>query len=226
VHDRFGDGPITRGAVTGIAWLTNPIVATGPPLAFGALPRFAHSSNQSVGRKRPLCKDADRPEAESSQLQPQVHRLACMSTLKELAAAQRAVELGNYQHAIRRLWNVEAWARDDPRLAGGLHEVASELVQRTTTGEIHTQAEELKSLAEAHIARLEVSPPETPPFRVGMPVSTSNDVPGWQVTDYIGEVFGLVVRSRGAGAQIGANLKSVIGGELNTMTNLLRDTRK
>jgi hypothetical protein len=62
-------------------------------------------------------------------------------------------------------------------------------------------------------------------FRQGLPVSTSNDVPGWEVTEYIGEVFGLVVRSRGAFPAFGANLKSVVGGELKTMTNLLRDTR-
>jgi uncharacterized protein YbjQ (UPF0145 family) len=59
-----------------------------------------------------------------------------------------------------------------------------------------------------------------------MPVSTSNEIPGWEVTGYIGEIFGLVVRSRGAFPQIGANLKSVFGGELKTMTNLLRDTRE
>lgn len=64
------------------------------------------------------------------------------------------------------------------------------------------------------------------PYRVGMPVSTSNEIPGWEVTGYIGEIFGLVVRSRGAFPQIGANLKSVFGGELKTMTNLLRDTRE
>jgi uncharacterized protein YbjQ (UPF0145 family) len=43
---------------------------------------------------------------------------------------------------------------------------------------------------------------------------------------YVGEVFGLIVRSRGAFPQIGANLRSVFGGELGTMTNLLRDTRQ
>jgi len=63
-------------------------------------------------------------------------------------------------------------------------------------------------------------------LRSGMPVSTSNDLPGWEVTDYLGEVFGVVVRSRGAFPQIGANLRAIVGGELGTMTNLLRDTRQ
>jgi uncharacterized protein YbjQ (UPF0145 family) len=64
------------------------------------------------------------------------------------------------------------------------------------------------------------------PYRTGIPVSTSNEVPGWEITNYVGEVFGLVVRSRGAFPQIGANLKAVFGGELKTMTNLLRNTRQ
>lgn len=66
----------------------------------------------------------------------------------------------------------------------------------------------------------------TPRFRTGMPVSTSNEVPGWEITSYIGEVFGLVVRSRGAFPQLGAKLGSLVGGELTPMTNLLRDTRQ
>jgi uncharacterized protein YbjQ (UPF0145 family) len=84
--------------------------------------------------------------------------------------------------------------------------------------------------SEAGAARLQ--DPETyvprvrSPYRIGMPISTSNEIPGWEITGYIGEVFGLVVRSRGAFPQIGANLKSVFGGELHTMTNLLRDTRQ
>jgi len=56
----------------------------------------------------------------------------------------------------------------------------------------------------------------------GMPVPTSNDPPGWQITMYLGEVFGLVVRSRGAFPQLGAKLGSVLGGELGAMTDPLR----
>ena len=71
-----------------------------------------------------------------------------------------------------------------------------------------------------------VPAPPTPAFRVGIPVSTSNDVPGWEVIEYIGEVFGVFVRSRGALPQLAANLKATFGGELETMTNLLRSTRQ
>ena len=58
-----------------------------------------------------------------------------------------------------------------------------------------------------------------------MLISTMNDVPGYQVTEVIGEVFGLTVRARNLGAQIGAGLKSILGGELKGMTKQLIDSR-
>lgn len=56
-------------------------------------------------------------------------------------------------------------------------------------------------------------------------VVTTNDVPGYAVQQVIGEVFGLTVRSRHLGSQIGAGLKSMIGGELKGLTKTLVETR-
>ena len=56
-------------------------------------------------------------------------------------------------------------------------------------------------------------------------VSTMNDLPGYEVTEVLGEVFGLTVRSRNIGSQIGAQFKSIIGGELRGMTTALVDSR-
>ncbi|MGW1463350.1 YbjQ family protein [Streptomyces sp. NPDC002308] len=56
-------------------------------------------------------------------------------------------------------------------------------------------------------------------------VVTTNDVPGYEVKQVIGEVFGLTVRSRNIGSQLGAGLKSVIGGELKGLTKTLVQTR-
>jgi uncharacterized protein YbjQ (UPF0145 family) len=56
-------------------------------------------------------------------------------------------------------------------------------------------------------------------------VVTTNDVPGYRVREVIGEVFGLTVRSRHLGSQIGAGLKSMIGGELKGLTKTLVQTR-
>ncbi|CAM5456627.1 MULTISPECIES: YbjQ family protein [Actinomycetes] len=56
-------------------------------------------------------------------------------------------------------------------------------------------------------------------------VVTTNDVPGYKVDRVIGEVFGLTVRSRHIGSQIGAGLKSLVGGELKGLTKTLVETR-
>jgi len=56
-------------------------------------------------------------------------------------------------------------------------------------------------------------------------VVTTNDAPGYRVEKVIGEVFGLTVRSRHLGSQIGAGLKSFIGGELKGFTKTLVETR-
>lgn len=56
-------------------------------------------------------------------------------------------------------------------------------------------------------------------------VVTTNDVPGHRVDRIIGEVFGLTVRSRNIGSQIGAGLKSLAGGELRGLTKTLVASR-
>jgi uncharacterized protein YbjQ (UPF0145 family) len=56
-------------------------------------------------------------------------------------------------------------------------------------------------------------------------ITTANDLPGYEVVEVYGEVFGLTVRSRNAFSQIGAGLKSMIGGELKGMTKVLADSR-
>ena len=58
-----------------------------------------------------------------------------------------------------------------------------------------------------------------------MIISTMNDLPGYVIDDVLGEVFGLTVRSRHVGSQIGAGLKSIVGGELKGMTKMLSDGR-
>jgi len=59
-----------------------------------------------------------------------------------------------------------------------------------------------------------------------MLIATTNDLPGYVVEEVYGEVFGLTVRSRNIGSQIGAGLKSLVGGELKGMTKALADSRE
>jgi len=58
-----------------------------------------------------------------------------------------------------------------------------------------------------------------------MLISTMNDIPGYRVTEVIGECFGLTVRSRNAFSQLGAGFKSLAGGELKGMTKNLETSR-
>jgi uncharacterized protein YbjQ (UPF0145 family) len=59
-----------------------------------------------------------------------------------------------------------------------------------------------------------------------MIVTTMNDIPGYEVDEVFGEVMGLTVRSRNIGSQLGAGLKSILGGELKGMTKALTDSRQ
>ena len=59
-----------------------------------------------------------------------------------------------------------------------------------------------------------------------MLISTMNDLPGWEIDEVLGEVFGLTVRSRNVGSQIGASFKSLVGGELKGMTKMLAEGRE
>lgn len=59
-----------------------------------------------------------------------------------------------------------------------------------------------------------------------MIISTMNDLPGHDVEEVLGEVFGLTVRSRNLGSQIGASFKSMVGGELKGMTKMLAEGRE
>lgn len=59
-----------------------------------------------------------------------------------------------------------------------------------------------------------------------MLITTTNGLPGYEITEVLGEVFGLTVRSRNIGSQLGAGFKSLVGGELKGMTQNLVDSRE
>jgi uncharacterized protein YbjQ (UPF0145 family) len=59
-----------------------------------------------------------------------------------------------------------------------------------------------------------------------MIVATTPYVAGQRVAESKGQVYGLVVRSRGLGGNIAASLRSLVGGEIHEYTQLLEDTRR
>ena len=59
-----------------------------------------------------------------------------------------------------------------------------------------------------------------------MIVVTTEEVSGQRIVEMKGQVFGLVVRSRGLGGNIMAGLRSIGGGEITEYTELLEDARR
>ena len=57
-------------------------------------------------------------------------------------------------------------------------------------------------------------------------VTTTERPAGYDVKQALGQVFGVVVRSRGLGGNIMANLRALGGGEIIEYTRLVEDTRR
>jgi uncharacterized protein YbjQ (UPF0145 family) len=59
-----------------------------------------------------------------------------------------------------------------------------------------------------------------------MIVTTTENIPGRKVVETLGQVFGVVVRSRGIGGNIMASLRTIAGGEIKEYTALVEETRR
>jgi uncharacterized protein YbjQ (UPF0145 family) len=57
-------------------------------------------------------------------------------------------------------------------------------------------------------------------------VTTTERPAGYEVKQALGQVFGVVVRSRGLGGNVLASLRSLAGGEIVEYTRLVEDTRR
>ena len=59
-----------------------------------------------------------------------------------------------------------------------------------------------------------------------MLIVTTEEIAGYRIVEVKGQVFGLVVRSRGLGGNIMAGLRSLGGGEITEYTEMLEDARR
>jgi uncharacterized protein YbjQ (UPF0145 family) len=59
-----------------------------------------------------------------------------------------------------------------------------------------------------------------------MIVVTTEGIEGYRITKTIGQVYGVVVRSRGLGGNILAGLRTVVGGEIHEYTEMVEDSRR
>jgi uncharacterized protein YbjQ (UPF0145 family) len=59
-----------------------------------------------------------------------------------------------------------------------------------------------------------------------MLVTTGGSIPGKEITEVLGVVKGNTVRARNIGRDIGAGLKSIVGGEVKTYTDMTTNARE
>lgn len=59
----------------------------------------------------------------------------------------------------------------------------------------------------------------------GIPVTTSDFVPGYEIVEYKGLVWGTTVRARFVGHDILAALKTFVGGEITQYTKMINDAK-
>lgn len=59
-----------------------------------------------------------------------------------------------------------------------------------------------------------------------MIIATTESVAGHRVKETKGQVFGVVVRSRGIGGNFMASLRSIVGGEIPEYTQMLEEARR
>ncbi len=79
----------------------------------------------------------------------------------------------------------------------------------------------------AERAAEDAGPESQQPVRDSQPmlIVTTNDVPGYRITQVHGDVFGLIVRARNYFSNLGASFRTLAGGEVVGSTRLRTDSR-
>ena len=57
------------------------------------------------------------------------------------------------------------------------------------------------------------------------PIASSDHIPGYKIVEEKGFVYGLTVRARGIGGDIGAGLKWLLGGEIKQYVSMMEESR-
>jgi uncharacterized protein YbjQ (UPF0145 family) len=60
----------------------------------------------------------------------------------------------------------------------------------------------------------------------GMPMTTGVELPGYRVTENLGVIYGLVVRSMGFAGSVASSFKALRRGEVGQYTQLLEESRR
>ena len=88
-----------------------------------------------------------------------------------------------------------------------------------------TQAELADDIVGRHLVLGGISGQQGIPDTQPVLIVTTNEIPGYRITQVHGDVFGLVVLARNIFSNVGAQLRTVAGGEVSGYTKLLTDSR-
>jgi uncharacterized protein YbjQ (UPF0145 family) len=149
----------------------------------------------------------------------------------ELDKARQQAASGDYNRAIDSLQVVRRKASTDADEARGLLEVATMLRERGNpriqrlSAQLVAEAQRALGvdLAEAEMGTTVTAEGQATDAQVY--VSTTFEIPGFEIVAFHGPIFGLVVRSRNMFSNLGAGAKALVGGELHGLTRLMVDGR-
>lgn len=110
------------------------------------------------------------------------------------------------------------------KLEDVVEEVLEDVPEEETEEEV-VPSEETYAEPEMEVVRPEDIPLNTATFADDIVVVTSNFVPGFKAVETLGFVYGLTVRSRGVGGQIGAGIRSMFGGEIKEYVHMMEESR-
>jgi uncharacterized protein YbjQ (UPF0145 family) len=88
-----------------------------------------------------------------------------------------------------------------------------------------TQTELADDIVTRHLVPGGISGRQGAPDTQPVLIVTTNEIPGYRITHVHGDVFGLAVRARNIFSNVGAQLRTVAGGEVSGYARLLTDSR-
>jgi uncharacterized protein YbjQ (UPF0145 family) len=149
----------------------------------------------------------------------------------ELDTARQQVAKGDYTRAIDTLQRIRRRPVElnDVR---GILEVARLIQQHEARGIVRMRVDRLIEEVEDAVARTLESDMGSASVDsdelkrdTTVYVSTTFDIPGFDIVEFHGPIFGLVVRSRDVFTNLGVSAKALVGGELQGLTRLLIEGR-
>ncbi|HEX3491480.1 MAG TPA: YbjQ family protein [Streptosporangiaceae bacterium] len=118
--------------------------------------------------------------------------------------------MGGYKVLERFPLTADGWARTWQNLAAADANAAGKV---------------LGALRAREAAALRASMPRPEPDLQPILIVTTNEIPGYRITQVHGDVFGLTVRVRSYFASLGTSFQGIVGGEVASYTRLLIDSR-